>query len=85
MSKFLCLGMSLNDVVAATTVDAAMALKRPELGTLKTGSVGEATVLTIDEGRFEYGDVVGEKMTGERRIRSAGVVLGGRWWHPDQG
>jgi dihydroorotase len=59
-----------------------MALKRPELGTLKTGSIGEATILSIDEGQFEYGDVVGEKMTGERRIASVGVVLGGRWWHP---
>src|ERR1700761_5441403 len=29
LSKFLCLGMPLNDVIAATTVNAAMALKRP--------------------------------------------------------
>src|SRR5947209_5341107 len=35
MSKFLCLGMPLADVVAASTVNAAFALKRPELGSLK--------------------------------------------------
>jgi dihydroorotase len=82
LSKFLCMGMPLGDVIAATTVKAAMALKRPELGTLKTGSIGDATILSIREGRFDYVDVVGEHMTGDRRIISEGVVIAGRWWHP---
>jgi dihydroorotase len=82
MSKFLCLGMPLAGVIAASTVNAAMALKRPELGSLKPGSVGDATILALREGRFDYVDVVGEHMTGDRRIVSEGVVLGGRWWHP---
>ena len=34
MSKFLCLGVSLNDVIAQSTVNAAHALQRPELGSL---------------------------------------------------
>ena len=54
MSKFLCMGMPLNDVIAASTVNAAMALKRLELGSLKPGSVGDATILSVKEGRFEY-------------------------------
>src|SRR5262245_48125565 len=83
MSKFLCLGVPLADVIAASTVNAAMALKRPELGSLKPGSAGDATVLAIKEGRFDYVDVVGEHLTGDRKIVSQGVVLGGRWWHPD--
>jgi predicted amidohydrolase len=29
MSRFLCLGMSLGDVIASSTVNAATALKRP--------------------------------------------------------
>jgi dihydroorotase len=82
MSKFLCLGMALPDVIAATTVNAAMALKRPELGSLKPGSAGDATILAVREGSFDYVDVVGEHMTGDRRIASQGVVLAGRWWHP---
>ena len=49
MSKFLCIGMPLDDVIAASTVNSAMALKRPELGSLKPGSVGDATVL-LDQG-----------------------------------
>src|SRR5882672_12647799 len=82
MSKLLCLGMPLTEVIAASTVNAAFALKRPELGSLKPGSVGDATILSIKDGRFDYVDVVGEHLTGDRKIASQGVVIAGRWWHP---
>ncbi len=82
MSKFLCRCMPLADVIAASTVNAAFALKRPELGSLKPGSVGDATILSVNDGRFDYVDVVGEHLTGERKIASQAVVIAGRWWHP---
>jgi dihydroorotase len=82
MSKFLCLGMELPDVIAASTANAAFALRRLELGSLKPGSAGDATILSVNEGRFDYVDVVGEHLTGDRRIVAEGVVIGGRWWHP---
>lgn len=85
LSKFLCLGMPLERVIAASTVNAAMALKRPELGSLKAGSVGDATVLSIKEGKFDYVDATGEHLTGDRRILSQGVVIAGKWWHPKRG
>jgi dihydroorotase len=84
MSKFLCMGMPLPDVVAASTVNAAMALRRPELGSLKPGSVGDATLISIQDGKFDYEDVVGEHLIGDRKIVSEGVVIGGRWWHPKE-
>ena len=80
--EVLCLGMPLADVIAATTVNAAMALKRPELGSLKPGSIGDATILSVQQGTFDYVDVVGEHMVGDKRIVSAGVVIAGHWWHP---
>jgi len=83
LSKFLCMGMPLSGVIAASTVNAAMALKRPELGTFKAGSVGDASILSIKDGQFDYVDVVGEHMTGDKRILAEGVVLKGRWWHPN--
>ncbi len=82
LSKFLCLGMSLNDVIAASTCNAAFALKRLELGSLKPGSVGDATLLSLEEGEFDYIDTVGEHLPGDRKLTSRGVVLGGKWWHP---
>lgn len=82
MSKFLCMGMSLSDVIKASTVNAAVALQRMEYGSLKAGSLGDATILSVREGRFDYVDVVGEHLIGDRRIVSEGVVLKGEWWHP---
>ncbi len=83
MSKFLCLGMSLSDVIKASTETAAFALKRPELGSLKPGSAGDATILSVDEGSFDYADVIGEHLDGKMKIKSRGVVVGGKWWHPN--
>ncbi|KST60923.1 dihydroorotase [Methylobacterium sp. GXS13] len=82
MSKMLCLGMDLHEVIAASTVNAAVALKRMEYGTLKVGALGDATVLSVRDGAFDYVDTRGEHMTGAQRIISEGVVLRGHWWHP---
>jgi dihydroorotase len=83
LSKFLCMGMPLSDVIATSTVNAAMALRRPELGSLKPGSVGDVTVISVQQGQFDYVDVVGEHLIGDRKIVSEGVVIAGRWWHPN--
>ena len=84
MSKFLCMGMALPDVIKASTSDAANALQRPELGTFAPGAVGDATLLSVREGEFEYFDVVGEIMGGRKKIVAEGTVVGGRWWHPSE-
>ncbi len=81
MSKFLCMGVPLAEVIKQSTVNAAMALKRPELGSLRPGSAGDATILSIPEGAFDYVDVLGEHMTGDRKIVAEGTVVGGKWWH----
>jgi dihydroorotase len=82
MSKFLCLGVDIPTVIKLATSSPAGAIKRPDLGTLKPGSVGEATVIDVVSGKFDYADSIGETMMGDKRLVSAGVVLGGRWWHP---
>jgi dihydroorotase len=82
LSKFLALGMPLPEVIAASPVNAARALRRPELGSFKPGSVGDASVLEIRQGVFALEDVRGEVVTAHERLFAAGTVLGGRWWHP---
>lgn len=42
----------------------------------------DAAILSVDEGKLEFTGVVGEKLTGDRKINVQGVVLHGRWWHP---
>lgn len=82
LSKFLSLGTPLVDVIRATTVNAAAAIRRPELGTLRPGSAGDATIFTVSEGRFPFIDSTGEQMIGGKKIKIEGVVLKGGWWHP---
>ena len=66
MSKFLCLGVDLPTVIKLATVNAAAAIKRPDLGTLKVGGVGEATVIDEVSGRFDYANSIGERMIGDQ-------------------
>jgi dihydroorotase len=80
MSKLMCLGMPLNEVIRATTARPAEALRRPDLGTLAPGAVGDAVVLDQAEGAFDYVDVMGERIQGDRRLEVEAIVLGGRLW-----
>jgi len=81
MSKFLCLGMPLSDVVRAATQAPAKALRRGDLGTFRQGGAGDASVLTLERGRFDYVDVTGEHLEGDQRLSARGVVLNGEWWN----
>ena len=82
MSKFLGLGMPLVDIVRAVTTTPARLLGRPDLGSLRPGAVGDATLLEIEDGDFTAGDVTGATRCFSRRFRLRGIVLGGRLWHP---
>ena len=80
MSKLMCLGMPLVEVIRAATARPAEALRRPDLGTLAPGSVGDAVILNQASGAFEYVDVLGERIAGDRRLEVVSIVLGGRLW-----
>ncbi|MCW2307977.1 amidohydrolase/deacetylase family metallohydrolase [Rhodobium gokarnense] len=82
MTKFLGLGMPLNEVVARATARPAEALKRPELGTLATGAAGDASILSLQPGEHHLEDVVGEILTVDERLVAEGVVINGHWWYP---
>jgi dihydroorotase len=81
MGKFLALGMTLPEIVACTTVNAARAIRRSELGTLKPGTAADASIFEVVAAPTEYRDVVGEMIVGEQRLVARGLVLAGRWWN----
>jgi dihydroorotase len=81
MSKFLVLGVPLVEVIRATTINPVRAVRLEDRGTLRPGLLGDATVLTLEQGRFVFEDVLGEKLHAEQRLSCRGIVLGGRWWH----
>ena len=80
MGKFWCLGMELGDVVRAATATPAAAMQRPELGTLAVGTPGDATIVRIEQGAFEYIDVLNDVLVADRRLVCGGIVIGGAWW-----
>lgn len=82
LSKFLSLGVPLGDVIAASTVQAAKALRRPELGTLKPGSTGDASVLSLRSGEFPLVDSLGETVIAKERIFGENIVVDGKWLKP---
>jgi dihydroorotase len=77
MSKFVCLEMPLVEVIRAATEAPAKALRRPDLGSFRPGCAGDASVLTLESGEFDYVDSTGEHMAGNRRLTARGVVLNG--------
>jgi dihydroorotase len=81
MSKFLVLGVPLVEVIRATTINPARAVRLEDRGTLRPGLLGDATMLTLEQGRFVFEDVLGEKLKAEQKLACRGIVLGGRWWH----
>ncbi len=80
LGKFHALGMTLNEVLRCATLNAANAIRRPELGTLKVGAPGEASIFDVVRETTEYRDVVGEVIEGEHRFVARGLVLNGQWW-----
>ncbi len=81
MSKFIELGMPLVEVIRSATQNAAHALNRPDLGTFKAGSAGDATVIDWREGSFDYVDSTGEQLAGKTRLLASHVIVNGALWH----
>jgi len=77
-SKFLHLGLSLEDVIAKVTSVPAEAIVNDEIGTLKVGAWGDATLLTLEQGAFALEDSKGQVRTGDQRLVPVTVIKGGR-------
>ena len=83
MSKFLSMGVSLDDVIASSTSRPANAIRMGEqIGTLKPGSWGDAVVLELVEGDVELRDTDGEARTVRELLRPVVVVKGGSVYQP---
>ncbi len=68
MSKFLNMGMPLDDVVLRSSWNPAREIRREELGHLSVGAVADVAVLRIEKGDFGFVDSWGARMRGDRRL-----------------
>ncbi|HLH44951.1 MAG TPA: hypothetical protein VKV74_18320 [Bryobacteraceae bacterium] len=78
MSKFLCLGVPLEDIIRRTTVNPAQMIHRPELGNLSVGSTADIAVLEIVNGKFAYRGSGGGKIEGNQKIQCVMTLFGGK-------
>lgn len=79
MSKFLALGMSLDDVIASVTSRPAAAIgKSRELGSLVPGTAGDAVVFDLEEGHYTFVDSGGNEVKARQRFRTRHVIRDGR-------
>ncbi len=68
MSKLLCMGMSLQEVIARSTVAPAREICHPELGSLSIGAEADIAVLRVEDGDFGYVDCGGARMNGAQKL-----------------
>jgi dihydroorotase len=68
MSKFLALGLTLEDVIARSTWSPARVVKHEELGNLAVGSPADIAVLGLQTGSFGYVDSFGGRLRSQRRL-----------------
>jgi len=78
MSKFLTMGMSLKEVVKASTWSPAKAIKREELGHLSHGAIADLVVFSLRQGKFGFYETAGYKMTGDKKFECEMTIKGGR-------
>jgi dihydroorotase len=79
LSKFLLLGMPLDEVIARVTSRAAGVFAALNgYGTLREGATADVTVLELAEGSFELVDNYKGRRPGERKLVTRAVVFGGR-------
>lgn len=78
MSKFLALGLSVQDVILRSTWNPATVIQRPELGHLSVGSVADIAVFNIREGNFGFMDSRGMTMNGTKKFEAELTLKGGR-------
>ena len=82
MTKFLALGLPLSRVIAMTTQNPAAAVRRPDLGSLTPGAIGDASVIALDDLAVDLEDVEGALVRHPQRLTPRGTVTAGIWRGP---
>ena len=68
MSKFLAMGLSIDEVVARSTWNPAREIHREELGNLSIGAPADVAVLRLEQGQFGFTDMYGARLRGDRKL-----------------
>jgi dihydroorotase len=78
MSKFLAMGVSLQDVVARSTWHPAREIHREEFGHLTVGAPADIAVLRVVDGEFGFVDSARRRLRGTRKLTCELTLKDGR-------
>ncbi|MEX2566206.1 MAG: amidohydrolase/deacetylase family metallohydrolase [Cyclobacteriaceae bacterium] len=78
LSKFLNMGLSLQEVIHRATWNPAQVINRPDLGNLDVGSEADIAVFNLREGNFGFLDIRRTKITGDKKLEAELTLRAGR-------
>jgi dihydroorotase len=78
MSKYMNIGMSVPEIIARGSWNAAKSIKREDLGNLSEGSVADIAVLSIVNGKFGFVDSGQNRIEGSGKLEAELTVRAGR-------
>jgi dihydroorotase len=68
VSKFLAMGLPLDDVILRSTWNPARELKQEQLGHLGVGALADIAILRLEKGEFGFVDMYGARLRGTRKL-----------------
>jgi dihydroorotase len=68
MSKFLAMGLPLDEVIVRSTWNPAREIKQEGLGHLSVGAAADLAVLRLERGRFGFADMYGARLQANERL-----------------
>jgi dihydroorotase len=78
LSKFMAMGLSVQDVILRATWNPAKVIHRPELGNLSVGTEADVALFTITSGDFGFIDIGSEKFKGNQKLVSELTIRAGK-------
>jgi dihydroorotase len=78
VSKFIAMGMSIQDAILRSTWNPAMVINRPDLGNLSVGSDADVAILNLQQGDFGYLDVRNLKYKGKQKLVAELTIRAGK-------
>jgi len=78
MSKFLNLGLSLDDVIFRSTWNPARIIHREQLGHLTPGAIADLAILRLDRGQYGFTDSFGARLDGSQNLVGELTIASGK-------
>jgi dihydroorotase len=78
MSKFLALGLSVEDIIVRSTWNPANVIQRPDLGNLSVGAEADVAVFNVRKGDFGFMDATGSVLKGKEKFEAELTLRAGK-------